>query len=134
MAFTAEAEETKLVVNHPKLARLVHPATEAGQRVVRNGATRQLLDPPAALADQMGVMPGELLSQLVPKAPVGRVDSPQEAHRHQKMDGPVHGDAIDAPLGHSIVDLLDRKRAIAGADGFQDGAARSGQAVTLSGE
>ena len=79
MARTAKTEEAEFVVNYAKLARLAHPATEAGQRFVRDGAARQLLDPPAALADQMGVMSGELLPQLVPKAAASGVYSPQKA-------------------------------------------------------
>ncbi|HTP29281.1 MAG TPA: hypothetical protein VMK12_26910 [Anaeromyxobacteraceae bacterium] len=67
----AETEQAEFVVDHAKLARVAHPAAEPGQRVVRDWAARQLLDPSAALANQVGVMPCELFSQLVPKAAAG---------------------------------------------------------------
>jgi hypothetical protein len=114
------------VINHLELMHLLDPAAEAGQRVVWDGATRQLLDPPAALADQVGVMPGELFPQLVPKTTAARIDFPQKARRDEKMGGPVHGDEVDPLSRHPGVNLLDRERAIAPTDGFQDGAARAG--------
>ena len=79
MARAAEAEKSELVVDHVKVASPLDLAAEAGQGGVRDGTSRQLLDPPAALADQVGVMPGELLRQLVPKAAAGRVHGSQEA-------------------------------------------------------
>lgn len=134
MAGVAKAQEAKFVVNHPKLARLLDPAAEAGQRVVRDGAARQFLNPPAALADQVGVMPGELLPELVAGSRAGGVDDPQEPRRHQEMDGAIDGDAVDPLSRHPGVNLLDREWAIAPTDGFQDGAARPGEAMTLSGK
>jgi hypothetical protein len=122
------------VVDHPKLAHLPDPTAEAGQRVVRDGATRQLLDPPAALAHQVGVMPGELLTQLIPEAATACVYGPQESGRYQQVDSSVDRYPVDALLGHSIVNLLDRQRAFARADCLQDGATWTGQPVTLSGE
>jgi hypothetical protein len=134
MAFTAETEQTKLVVDHAELTGVSDPAAKAGQRVVRDGTTRQRLDTPAALTDQVGVMPGELFSQLVAKAATGCVYGPQEPRRYQKMDGSIDGYPVDGLLGHSAVNLLDREVTVARADYLQDGAARSGQAMTLSGE
>lgn len=134
MACAAKTEEAEFVVNYAKLARVSDPPTKAGQIIVGDGTSLRLLNSPATLADQEGMMAGELLSQFIPKSPAGGVHSPQEPRRHQKVDGPVDGDAVDALLGHSGVNLLDRKRAIARADYLQDGAARLGQAVALSGE
>ena len=134
MARAAKAEEAEFVVHHSKLARLAHPAAKAGQRVVRDGAACQLLDPPAALADQMGVMPGELLPQLVPKAAAGIVYSPQKACCLQQVNRPVDGDAVDPLSRHPGVNVLDREWTVAPADGLQNRAARPRQPVTLSGE
>jgi len=74
----AEAQKAEFVVDHPKLSGLSDPTAEASQRIVRDRAARQFLHPSAALADQVGVMPGELFSQLVPKAAAGRIHGPQE--------------------------------------------------------
>ncbi len=122
------------MLDQAKLACVLDPTAQASQGVVRDRAARQLLDPAAALADQVGVVPDELFPQLVPKAATGRVHSPQESCCLQQVNRPVHGNAIDALLGYSRVNLLNRERAFARADGFQDGTAWPGQAVTLSGE
>jgi len=133
MTRAAKAKKANFVVNHLELIRLLDPATEAGQRIVRDGAARQLLDPSATLADQMGVMPGELLPQLVPKAGVGGVYGPQEACCLQQVNRPVHGDAVDRLPRHPGVNLFDCEWAVARADCVQDDASRAGQAVTLPG-
>ncbi len=116
MTPAAQAEEAHLVVNHLELVRLLDPAAQASQRVVRDRAARHLLDPPAALANQVGVMPGELLAQLVPKAAAGGVHGPHQSRRDQQVDGPVHGDAVDALRGHSGMKLFDGERVLAGSE------------------
>ena len=50
------------------------------------------------------------------------------------MDGPVDGDPIDMLLGHASVKLLDCEWAVAGTERLEDGTARLGQAMALSGE
>jgi len=103
MTRSAKTEKANLVVNHLEPVRLLHATAEAGQCVLRDWATRQLLDPPAALADQVGVMAGELLTQLIPKHPTACFHGPQEPGRHQEVDGPVDGDAVDPLLGDSAL-------------------------------
>jgi hypothetical protein len=51
MTHAANAQETQLVVDHTESAGVLNPAAETDQRIVRDGAFRQLFDSTAGLTD-----------------------------------------------------------------------------------
>jgi hypothetical protein len=99
MARPADAEEAQFMMGCAESTRTPGLPAETGHHILGHGTARGFFHASATLADQNVLVPGELLSQPIPGGAVGRVDDPEQAFRHQEVDGPIDGYAIDPGPG-----------------------------------
>ena len=115
-------------------------AGQPGQDRVREPAAVQVLDPPAALADQVVMMPGELLAELVSTAAPGGirgshgVRGPDQAKPHEQVNSAVHGHNMRTGAAEALVDLGDGEGLAALGEHIEHGATGACQAQTSAGK
>jgi hypothetical protein len=121
-------------------SRAADVAGQPGQDRVSEPAAVEVLDPPAALADQMVMMPGELLPEFVSTAAAGRVRGPHgvrrpnEAEPHEEVNRAVHGHDVRPAAAEALVNLRHGERLAALREHIEHGAAWARQTQTSTRE
>lgn len=98
------------MVGHTEPPRMTNTLVESRERALVDQASLKVSNAPTALADEMVVMPGELLIQLVSPATPNRVGGPKQPDAREEVDGPVDRDDIDPLQPDALMNLGDRQR------------------------
>jgi hypothetical protein len=117
------------VIGDPEAPGLPDAAGEPNQHVRLEEAPLEILDVPAATADQMVMVRRERLGKLVATLPLGRVRRADEPDLAEKVHRPVDGHEVDALDAERAVELRHRARLLTGREGVEHRAAWRGDAV-----
>ena len=98
------------MLDDPEPPGPAHPAVHGTQDPLIEGASVQVLDPAAALTDQMMVMIVERVGELEPLLAADGVGCAEYLEPQEHVKGPVDGREIDPAVLEPAVDLGGRER------------------------
>jgi hypothetical protein len=113
---------------------LAEPLDQSGEHGIVEEAAVQVLDAPAALAEEVMVVSGEGLGQLEARPPVRGVRPTEEPDVLEESQRAVDGGAVGPSGSHPPLDVGDGAGRPVGRQSLQDGPAGPGEAVPVSRE